>query len=706
MRYQDTPKVSRYVTFLTRYRVAVIALFSLLALLTLLAGRFSFVLSDERFWLGGSQELAMTEALGIVPETIQHLRVYVDRFDDGTKEELTALHRQLRALKGVRHVDSLFSSRYIYNDKQTEGSSLIKALPLSDLSAAQTQAFIRALPDAYRRYVAENFRAFDYYIYGDSRIDAAQLSLPFAHTLDEQESRINPRQIVIYLLLVSAAVILFFRLLFRNYVSAFAALLIVSMTLLFTFELVYAITGLRELHLALGLIIIAIALVDFLYFYYRWHVTQYRADAHRALLKALNRTLVPALWTTVITGVGLGTLLFSDNEIVRMLSISIIGASLIALALNATLLIALLSFFSVRHPRVGFTRPVYYFVTRELDYSPGLLRLLNLATLGILLLGLSLFLTRADLLLSPGTSGRTLTLTVPFEEIDTATVARIDAFASALQTRFKDVERVDSVERLLRLIHRAEAPGEPMDEQAILRALFFIDMYDLNQRYFDDAKRTLKLTLFMKPGIDTAALLTFLRGYKALPLHFSDVQTLVHSAKQQQIVVLAASLFTALVIIGLIMGIIFGSGRMIYIGFIANAIPIAWFGLAMELLDVPVNLEMLIAMSVSVGLGSDATVHFAFKFFRARFFGRSRKHALEITFFYGAVPVVIGAVVLVIFFASLALSPIPSLQDIGRFGAELIALSLATDLLLLPVFLLSIDPYPETRELHKDYCTI
>jgi hypothetical protein len=706
MRYQETPKVSRYVTFVTRYRAAVIALFVLLALLAIATGRFSFVLSDERFWLGGSQELAMTKALGIEPENVQHLRVYVERFDDGTKAKLTALHTQLAHIAGVRHVDSLFSSRYIYNDKTTEGSSLIKALPLSELNAAQAYAFIRALPDAYRRYVTEDFGAFDFYLYGDERLADATLSVPFPHTLDATSSRVSPRQTLLYLGLIVIAVILFFRFIFHNFISAFAALVIVSATMLFTFELIYAITGLHELHLALGLIIIAIALVDFLYFYYRWHVTQYRDDAHRALLKSLNRTVTPALWTTVITAVGLGTLLFSENEIVRMLSISIIGASLIALLLNTTLLIAMLSYFRVRHPRVRFSRPVYYFVSRELDYNPKLLRLLNLATIGILLLGLSLFLTRSDLLLSPGESGRTLVLTVPFEEIDTGTVARIDTFASELTGRFDSVKRVDSVASLLRLIHQAEAPGAPMDEQSILRALFFIDMYDLNQRYFNDERQTLKLTLFMEPGIDTAALLTYLRGYRDLPLHFSDVQTLVRSAKQQQIVVLAVSLFTALLIIGLIMGIIFGSGRMIYIGFITNAIPIAWFGLAMELLDTPVNLEMLIAMSISVGLGSDATVHFAFKYFRARFFGRSRKHALEITFFYGAVPVVIGAVVLVIFFASLMMTPVPNLRDIGKFGAELITLSLATDLLLLPVFLLSIDPFPKSREVHKDYCTI
>ena len=706
MRYQDTPKVNRYVVWITRHRAAVIAGFFLLVTAAALTGRFSFVLSDERLWLEGSDELVRTQALGVTPETVTHLRLHVKAFDDDAKAKLLAFDRQLRTQTGVAHVDSLFSRRYIYNDTGGEGSFLIKALPLSTLTAAQVRAFIGAFPVPYQRYVSDHFRVFDFYVYGDGPLDEHRLSVPAPFSLDMPRSGIGAARTGLYLGLALLAAFLFFRVVFHNYISAFAAVVIVTSTLVLTFALIYAVTGLHELHFALGLIIIAIALVDYLYFYYRWHVTQYQANAHRALRKALDRTVVPALWTTVITAVGLGTLLFSENDIVRVLSLSIIGASAVALVLNTTLLIALLSFFSVRHPRVGFAHPVYAFTGRQLNYNPALLKVFNLLTFGILVLGLALFLSRPEMLFSPGASGRTLVLTVPFDDLDPATVEKIDAFASDVKARFPAVERVDSVATLLHLIHRAEDPAEALDAQGILRALFFIDMYDLNQRYFDDATGTLKLTLFTAPGSDTAALLSYLRGYGALPLHFGDVTTLVYSAKQQQIALLAASLFTALVIIGIIMGIIFRHPRMVFVGFIANAIPIAWFGLAAELLRVPVTLEMLVAMSIAVGLGSDATVHFAFKFFRARYFGRSRKHALEITFFYGAVPVVIGAVLLVIFFASLMAAPVAGLQEIGRFGAGLIALSLATDLLLLPVLLLSIDPFPETRELHGSYCTL
>jgi predicted RND superfamily exporter protein len=706
MKFHDTPIAAPYLRWLLRHRIAVIAFFFALAAAAALTGRFHFVLSDEQLWLGGSDELARTQSLGITPETVTHLRVYVNTFNDDAKTKLQALDRQLREAGGVQYVDSLFSRTYIYNDIGAGGSSMIRSLPLEQLSAAQMRAFIHAFPVPYGRYVSKGFSHFDFYVYGSGRLDARSLSIPFAYTLENADGELSSLRLWGYLSLILLTTVLLFRLLFRNFISAAAAIIIVTLTLLFTFELVSSVTGLHELHPALGLIIIAIALVDYLYFYYRWHVTQYRADPQRALQRMLERIVIPAVWTTVITAIGLGSLLFSTNDIVRMLSISIIGASLTALLLNTTLLIALLSFFRVRRPHVNFMRPMYAFVGRQLHYNPLVLKLFNLATFAILLAGVTLFLTRADLLLSPGKSGSTLVLSVPFDQIDPATVHKIDRLSAELKNRFPSVERIDSVAQLLHHIHSAEAPGKSLDDQAVLRALFFIDMYDLNRHYFDDAKGTLKLTLFLKPGSDTGALLSYLRHYRALPLYFEDMNSLVHSAKQQQTAVLAASLFAALVIIGIIMGIIFRNPRIIFIGFIANAIPIAWFGLAAQLLRVPVSLEMLVAMSIAVGLGSDAAVHLAFTFFRARYFGRSRKHALELSFFYGAAPVAIGAAVLIIFLASLSFSPVASLQDIGKYGAVLISLSLATDLLLLPVLLLSIDPYPQRRELHDNYCSI
>jgi hypothetical protein len=130
---------------------------------------------------------------------------------------------------------------------------------------------------------------------------------------------------------------------------------------------------------------------------------------------------------------------------------------------------------------------------------------------------------------------------------------------------------------------------------------------------------------------------------------------------------------------------------MIFVGFIVNVVPIAWFGMIVSLLSIPLSLEMLMAMAISLGLASDATIHFAFKYFRFRYFGRSRKHALEKMYFYSGIPVIIGSITLVMVFSMLYFTQIHSLELIGLYSASLILLSLLTDLFILPVMLLFID---------------
>lgn len=163
-------------------------------------------------------------------------------------------------------------------------------------------------------------------------------------------------------------------------------------------------------------------------------------------------------------------------------------------------------------------------------------------------------------------------------------------------------------------------------------------------------------------------------------------------------ILLGLSIFSALLIIGLIMGIIFRSVQIGLVGFTANAIPIIWFTLFMMVFDFELSIEALIAMTISVGLSSDTIIHFGYKYFRSRYFGRTRKHALEIMFFYSGVPAIIGAVVLMIVFALLTLTQLQSLQLIGAYGAILMFISLLSDLFILPVLLLAIDRFDQKKK--------
>ena len=94
-----------------------------------------------------------------------------------------------------------------------------------------------------------------------------------------------------------------------------------------------------------------------------------------------------------------------------------------------------------------------------------------------------------------------------------------------------------------------------------------------------------------------------------------------------------------------------------------------------------------------MGLASDATIHFVYKYYISRHFKQRKKEALESVFFYAGIPVIIGSLYLAITFLTLILSGITTLELIGKYAGILILMSLVTDLFILPVLLLFTDHF-------------
>jgi len=232
----------------------------------------------------------------------------------------------------------------------------------------------------------------------------------------------------------------------------------------------------------------------------------------------------------------------------------------------------------------------------------------------------------------------------------------------------------------------------PIDDTSLQEALFFIQIYGLDTKLVKE--KSLPITVMLSTDSrEKADILTWLSTYKPLKLYFSDVDTLVSIVKMKNSQVLLFTVLTAVLIIASFMGLIFRNFYMVVVAFLASTIPMAWFSFAMYMLHLPFTLEVLIAMIISLGLASDATIHFAYKYWRARFYGRTKKHSLEIVFFYGAIPVIIGSLVLAVTFYGLSFSNTLTLQLIGQYSAVLILMSLAVDLFLLPILLLITDKY-------------
>lgn len=696
--YYQTPNVRPYVAFILRHRVAIIAAYALLIILTVILYQPKILSSDAMFWLKDSKELEKTEAQHFQTHYLSRLTVRVARFDDATQASLVQLQAQLAALDGVQRVSSLFSRDLGEAQRSGTDSEMVGVVNVGTLDTLHIRKMFKELHNDFCNVVDDDFKTFRFFILSTKEgIDIASVDIPGDYAYETMDDELEPWQNIAYPALFLLILVLLFRGLFRNFISSVSAFFVIVISTVLTFTLVYVLTGIDTIHVAMPFITISIVLVDFLYFYYRWHVSHYKNDRAIALVRMLERSAAPALWTSVITALGLGSLVFIDSDIIKLLSLSVILSSVMGYLVNLTFLPALMSYFEVKHTHVPYAKLGFWLTSSELHYNRSFLYGFLGVTLLLIVMGAYMILGKSNSFFTLNVSNDQIEIKVPYERIDLALIRSIDRFTKDAQARFQDgLGDVVSLSTIVNSLNDANSQTGVLDDEALAQALFYLDLYGLSDKYFDDDAVTIRLNLF---DIDKIDLIRWLTHYDALDIYFVDNETLLNSAKFGQTVLLTTSLFSALLIIGVIIGWIFRSWAMSFVGFMVNAVPIAWFGLMVNLLHIPLSLEMLIAMTISVGLASDATVHFAFKYFRGRYFGRSPKHSLQKMYFYSGIPVTIGSVILIVMFAALNLSEVTTLRLIGTYSAILILISLLTDLFVLPVMLLFIDRFDNEKKI-------
>jgi predicted RND superfamily exporter protein len=695
--YYHTPNVSRYVNAVRRFRALILSFFIILTVVVFNLAHFELISSDTLYWLSESTEYQKTKSQAYKTAYVTRLTIDVPRFDDHSKNLLVALQGQLANQKGVLEVDSLVSSHRIYQEG-TQDSAMVKALAFNELNASIIKSFIQISPGQYERFVDKDFKHFYFTIESTLPIDYSQVKIPYTFHTSAAITQGSLRHYAGYAVIFIFMTIVMSRWLFKNYIAAIGVLSVTIITMVLTFGLIELISKHHQIHIAMTLMVLSVSIGHFLYFYYRWHVSHFKNDSKRAIEKSIDRNLSPALWTLPVLAVSLGTLLFIDSVIIQMLSLSLLLSSAIAYCLNLTFLPALLSYFSVKHPRVGFARMCYGFANREIHYRPKLLQLFIFLTFAIMIVVFVRFWGSEGRLFDARVDDQTIMLKIPFHEIDLSLLKKLQKFDYDLRYENIGVAKVDSIQNVLNQFDLANSANGSIDEQRILQALFFLELYDMEKKYIDGNALKIIITL---ENSDHSSIIRWLEGYRELPLYFTDLDTLSESAKMDKRAVLASSLVSALIMICIVMGLIFRSVKIGFVGFVANVIPVIWFGLFMILFNVTLSIEVLIAMAISVGLTSDTIIHFAYKYLRSRYFGRTKKHALEIMFFYAGVPAIIGAIVLMAVFGLLSLTGLETLTLIGGYGVVLMLFSLISDLFILPVLLLALDKKEDINRTHR-----
>ena len=690
--YYNTPKVGNYINFIIKNRLLLILL-SFLAVFIV----FNFInpklfSSDERIWLQDSKELKRTLDKNLESQHVSKISLHVDSFDVKSIETLKKLNTKLNGYKDISYVSSFLSLKHFYNDKTSSESQLLKVVQTQSLNNEELQGFIENFSQLYKAYIDVDEKMFILYFFTKDSFNSKELSNEFNIDIEQISNADDKLEYLAIAGISTLIMILLFRLIFKSFAAPLTVVIIVGMTLLFSIGLVQLLLPNVDIYIAMSLIIISISLLDYLYFYYRWHVSQYNSDPTHALIKSLDRNLKPAFWTTTITVVGLAPLLLIDSDVIKVLCLSAIFASSIAYLLNISLLPALLSYFHIEHPKVSYGRYCYYFANKELQYKRKYLYFFLSISLGVIIYVAYLFLYEPNRFISNNNSHNVISMEVMYDDLNTETIESLYRLEHIMKRKFETIENVESVATYVDKLLDIKKSHLPINDESLEEALFFIQMYGLDEKLIHE--QSLPVTIMLRnDSSQKADILKFLNSYDPLNIYFNDVDTLVSIVKMENSQVLLFTVVTAVLIISFFMGLIFRNMYMVLVAFLASTIPMAWFSYAMYVFELPFSLEVLIAMIISLGLASDATIHFAYKYWRARFYGRTKKHSLEIVFFYGAIPVLIGSLVLAVTFYGLTFSDAPTLQLIGGYSAILILMSLAVDLFILPILLLLVDKY-------------
>ena len=143
----------------------------------------------------------------------------------------------------------------------------------------------------------------------------------------------------------------------------------------------------------------------------------------------------------------------------------------------------------------------------------------------------------------------------------------------------------------------------------------------------------------------------------------------------------------AFVVIGVIMGLLFRSWRMLLISLMPNMIPLVLTGGVMGLFGIPLTASTAIVFVISFGIAVDDTIHFLTRFRLERRLGRSLETAIRNTLLGTGKAMLITSVVLVGGFITLLTSDFGGTFSTGLFTALTVLFALLADLFLLPILL-------------------
>ena len=159
---------------------------------------------------------------------------------------------------------------------------------------------------------------------------------------------------------------------------------------------------------------------------------------------------------------------------------------------------------------------------------------------------------------------------------------------------------------------------------------------------------------------------------------------------------LVEGLAFALVIVGLIIGVLYRSFRMIFIAMVPNLIPLLVIAGFMGFAGINLKITTAIVFTLSFGIAVDDTIHFLSKFKLEMNKGRGKIRALKNTIVTTGKAIILTSTILIAGFSMLLLSNFMGTFYMGLMVCITLFVAILADLFLLPILLYYF--YPEKKK--------
>lgn len=170
---------------------------------------------------------------------------------------------------------------------------------------------------------------------------------------------------------------------------------------------------------------------------------------------------------------------------------------------------------------------------------------------------------------------------------------------------------------------------------------------------------------------------------------FADLMDLSNLIVSQNVF---QGLLIALVLIGLLMGLLFRSLRMVLIALIPNILPLLMIGGLMGFFSIDLKFSTAIIFTIAFGIAVDDTIHFMNRLRWELWEGRSWAYAIKRAFLSTGRAIILTSLILAGGFMVLTLSDFLGTLFIGLLVSLTLVFAVVADLFLLPVLLWYLRP--------------